>query len=413
MKKFALTCLSILAFGYVALADWTSESLDLARKDDSQAIVKISAERAEMRARLAKLSSEILEVDTKLKKLSEQKTEYLSLSDKSEFYDSLQKKMLILAERGFSKSADNGNTFLELSDFLSRCNKELQDEIFNPFVGKKSKVKRAKSGEFLEGEIFRVGAFSYFVSENAAGFVSDGILYGEEFASDIRDFYMGKSRKIPADISAGALLAKTEKSRSFVDDVVLGGVWIYPILFFGALSIGVFVMKLFLFLSIRRAPKDVIKRISSALSSDDLSKAEKIAKSAGYPYAGLLSELIKSRKLGTTAMEEISYEQMLSVGERLFSGLSVLSVSAAVAPLFGLLGTVTGIIKTFGDLSMRGAEQAQFISAGISEALITTEYGLIVAIPAFVAHAILSRRAKGILSDMEKLASSFLATFRE
>ena len=100
---------------------------------------------------------------------------------------------------------------------------------------------------------------------------------------------------------------------------------------------------------------------------------------------------------------------MLSAGEKLFSGLSVLSVSAAVAPLLGLLGTVTGIIKTFGDLSFSGAGQAEFISAGISEALITTEYGLVVAIPAYVAHAIFSRRAKSVLSDMEKIASSYLS----
>ena len=90
--------------------------------------------------------------------------------------------------------------------------------------------------------------------------------------------------------------------------------------------------------------------------------------------------------------------------------LSVLSVTAAVSPLFGLLGTVTGIIKTFGDLSFHGAGEAQFISAGISEALITTEYGLVVAIPAFIAHAILSRRAKSVLADMEKLASGFVSS---
>ena len=99
----------------------------------------------------------------------------------------------------------------------------------------------------------------------------------------------------------------------------------------------------------------------------------------------------------------------MSAEGRLFSGLSVLSVAAAVAPLFGLLGTVTGIIKTFSDLAERGAERAQFISAGIGEALITTEYGLIVAIPAFVLHAVLSRRARGVVADMEKIAADFAA----
>ena len=60
-------------------------------------------------------------------------------------------------------------------------------------------------------------------------------------------------------------------------------------------------------------------------------------------------------------------------------------------------------------LQFGNAGQAQFISAGISEALITTEYGLVVAIPAYVAHAVFSRRAKSVLSDMEKLASSYLS----
>ena len=114
--------------------------------------------------------------------------------------------------------------------------------------------------------------------------------------------------------------------------------------------------------------------------------------------------------MSAQSMEEAAYESMLGAGEKLFRWLSVLSVTAAVAPLFGLLGTVTGIIKTFADLSERGAEQAQHISEGIGEALITTEYGLAVAIPAFVAHAILSRRAKGIMADMEKLASTFVAS---
>ncbi len=413
MKKFALMCFFIFAYSCVAFCDWSANSLESARKEDAQVVKKISSERANLLERLRKLSSEISEVDIKIKKLSEDKTEYLSLSDKSKYYDSLARKILVSAEHGFDKNAGNISTLKEIADFISICVNESVADNVNPFVAKKSTIKRAKGDDILEGEIFKVGGFSYFVSENTAGFVSDGVLYGEEFASDIKNFYAKKSKMIPADLSNGAMLAKTERSRSIVDDIVLGGVWIYPILFFGILSVCVFVMKMFLFLSIRRAPKDIVKRMFLSISKDDLSEAEKICKQSGYPYYGLLSELIKSRNLGVTAMEEISYEKMLSAGERLFSGLSVLSVSAAVAPLFGLLGTVTGIIKTFGDLSMKGVEQAQSISEGISEALITTEYGLIVAIPAFVVHAILSRRAKGILSDMEKLASSFLATFRQ
>ena len=73
------------------------------------------------------------------------------------------------------------------------------------------------------------------------------------------------------------------------------------------------------------------------------------------------------------------------------SSLSVPSITATVSPLLGLLGTVSGIIKTFADLSANSS-QAGDISDGIGEALITTEYGLIVAIPALIANALISRR---------------------
>ena len=94
---------------------------------------------------------------------------------------------------------------------------------------------------------------------------------------------------------------------------------------------------------------------------------------------------------------------------RVSSSKVVAAVSAAISPLLGLLGTVTGIIKTFGDLSVYGAGNPQLMSGGISEALITTEFGLMVAIPSFVLHAVLSRRGKAILSDMEKAASEYIS----
>lgn len=182
----------------------------------------------------------------------------------------------------------------------------------------------------------------------------------------------------------------------------------WPIMFFGFLSIIICALKIARFSRIKRAPKDALAKIFESLDRGDEPHALKYVEKLGFPYAGFLSSLIKSRNLNSGMLEEVSYEYMLVAGEKLFGKLSVLSVTAAVAPLFGLLGTVTGIIKTFGDLSAVGAQHARLISSGISEALITTEYGLIVAIPAFVAHALLSRRAKSVLADMEKLAAGFI-----
>ena len=80
---------------------------------------------------------------------------------------------------------------------------------------------------------------------------------------------------------------------------------------------------------------------------------------------------------------------------------------AATSPLLGLLGTVTGMIKTFKLITVFGTGDARSLSSGISEALITTEFGLFVAIPALIIHALLLRKTKGVLASMEQTAVAF------
>jgi len=82
----------------------------------------------------------------------------------------------------------------------------------------------------------------------------------------------------------------------------------------------------------------------------------------------------------------------------------VLRVFAHVAPLLGLLGTVSGIIATFGVISVYGGGDARLLSGGISEALITTQVGLAVAVPIIIAHAWLVRRVKSMVGHMERAA---------
>ena len=90
------------------------------------------------------------------------------------------------------------------------------------------------------------------------------------------------------------------------------------------------------------------------------------------------------------------------------SMLPFVAVSAAAAPLLGLLGTVTGIINTFKLITVFGTGDVKTLSSGISEALITTELGLCVAIPSLLFHAYLSRKAKGVVDDMEKVGIAFV-----
>ena len=373
---------------------------------------KISEKRAELDA----LSAQIRALRGREETLRSALAERASLASASAFCDSRAGELA--SDIGeFSASFFPGSAPFAPRSSAAECLQKLESEsdawlekLFNPLEPAPFSAKLPGSREKIAGKMFRVGAFEDFVSPTRAGFLdSSGVLYGEKFAPEIRAFFARESNVLPADVSGGAIFAADRNARDIFEEISLGGIWMYPILFLGFLSAAVFAYKLAYFARVRRAPEGIARRVKELLARSDEDGALEAARSAGYPYSRLLLDLARSRGLPRAALEEVSYESMLEAGERLFSGLSALSVSAAVAPLLGLLGTVTGIIKTFGDLSFSGSGQAQFISAGISEALITTEYGLVVAIPAYVAHAVFSRRAKSVLSDMEKLASSYLS----
>ena len=84
------------------------------------------------------------------------------------------------------------------------------------------------------------------------------------------------------------------------------------------------------------------------------------------------------------------------------------ALAAATSPLLGLLGTVTGMINTFKLITVFGTGDPKRLSSGISEALVTTEYGLIIAVPCLLLFALLSRKSKGILASMEQTAVGFI-----
>jgi biopolymer transport protein ExbB len=102
------------------------------------------------------------------------------------------------------------------------------------------------------------------------------------------------------------------------------------------------------------------------------------------------------------------YEKMLITKPRLERLMPVIALTAATAPLLGLLGTVTGMINTFNMITVYGTGDPRTLAGGISEALITTEFGLIVAVPALLLHAFLNRKAKGVLNSMEQTTVAFI-----
>lgn len=100
---------------------------------------------------------------------------------------------------------------------------------------------------------------------------------------------------------------------------------------------------------------------------------------------------------------------VLTEAPQLMRGLSILLLLASIAPLLGLLGTVTGMIDLFAVIGAQGSGNARSLSGGISEALITTQAGMLVAVPLLVAHSLLNRAAERRLLLLDEAASGFLA----
>ena len=135
-----------------------------------------------------------------------------------------------------------------------------------------------------------------------------------------------------------------------------------------------------------------------------MSEAKTIEGAAG----DLLVTAVDNYKVKSSNLEEILFEKILSAQPTLERFLPFMALTAAAAPLLGLLGTVTGMIKTFTLITIFGTGDAKSLSSGISEALVTTELGLIVAIPSLILHGLLSRMAKQKIGDLEQISVSFI-----
>ncbi|OEF24253.1 flagellar motor protein MotA [Vibrio rumoiensis 1S-45] len=131
------------------------------------------------------------------------------------------------------------------------------------------------------------------------------------------------------------------------------------------------------------------------------------------PLGRILSVYNKEKKQSVESLELRLLESILDEQQGLERGLSMLKLFAALAPMLGLLGTVTGMIETFQVITQFGNGDPKVMAGGISMALITTVLGLVAAMPLLLAHNILSNRAEVIRNTLEKQGVSLVASRAE
>lgn len=186
-------------------------------------------------------------------------------------------------------------------------------------------------------------------------------------------------------------------------EIIQSGGWMMvPIILSSILALAICVERFWTLRAAQLAPADLLARVWSWMKSKQLN-AERIRELQSSSALGriLAAGLVNSRH-GRQIMKESIQEAAVAEIHEMERYLNALGTIAAVTPLMGLLGTVFGMIQVFSEIMTQGTGQAGALAGGISEALITTAAGLIIAIPALICHRILQRRVDDIVVFMEQ-----------
>lgn len=175
-----------------------------------------------------------------------------------------------------------------------------------------------------------------------------------------------------------------------------------PLLAVGLAAVFLILRKALQFMKLRPEAPGAIGKIAALARAGDIDNAKAEALAIGAPLGEILAEGLELRDSPREHVEEIMHERLLASAPAIERGLGALAVCAGVAPLLGLLGTVTGMIHTFQLVRVFGTGEARLLASGISEALVTTEAGLAIAIPVLIVHAYFARKTRATISAMEQ-----------
>jgi len=188
-----------------------------------------------------------------------------------------------------------------------------------------------------------------------------------------------------------------------------GGILVIPILFCSVVALTIVLERLYRFRKLRIKNPDLIARVKKALNEKGVDEALFITENSKNPLGRVLKEGIKRYRAGKECMERA----MASAAEREIRGLErylpALSTVGNIAPLLGLLGTVTGMIKAFMVIERLGGRvNASVLAGGIWEAMLTTALGLSVAIPTIVAYNYLVSKLRNFTAVLQERLNEFL-----
>jgi biopolymer transport protein ExbB len=189
-------------------------------------------------------------------------------------------------------------------------------------------------------------------------------------------------------------------STTLVSIVIQGGLVMIPLLASSVIALTVIIERLYFWRRLRS--QAVVRRILALVAEGDLPQAAQEASTSPHPVARVLGAGIASKHLLPGAAMQAAAQAELSQARRY---LPVLDTVITLAPLLGLLGTITGMISAFGIVSEAGLGQPHAITGGIAEALIATATGLLIAIMTLIPYNYLRSKVEQLTDLLEEQAT--------
>jgi biopolymer transport protein ExbB len=278
----------------------------------------------------------------------------------------------------------------------------------------------AADGRAVDGKLAMVGPVGWFVSADGevhgilaaregstrAGVVS--VPDSEAMGELVKQLAAGKRVLLPLDVTEGRAALLQADQRGLYDELVTGGVVMIPLVLVALLAMVVAVLKTVSLWRVHGVDAHAAVAIAQSYAAGDTAAAERSSAALPAPLRAVVNEGLAHYDAAPVILEEIVEERVMSQLPGLERHLWLLAVLAGIAPLLGLLGTVTGMIHTFQLVTVFGTGDAGLLSGGISEALVTTKFGLVIAIPVLVVHALLSRRVRTLMAELEQAATAFV-----
>jgi len=193
----------------------------------------------------------------------------------------------------------------------------------------------------------------------------------------------------------------------------LGGVIMWPLLFFSIAAIAI-ALERFIFLTYHNLRLDDLKiKAEEYISEHRLEEAEEYLKGLTKRRMGArillaLVKRVRSGKISEHRLEKAAEAEAMTCLSSLENGFNFLVALGSISPLTGFLGTVTGMIGAFRSIAAAEDVSPQIVANGIYEALITTVFGLIIAIIAIISHSLFTNKVDSFASDVEKVCSDLI-----